>query len=143
MGVRDALKSREGVVLLVGLLLIVGVTAYLKLKPGGPEARDYVGRWAARDEVIELREDGTLGEVRLDGHSCLTGTARTDPLRAYQGTWQAGSVDDAGSGVFVTLRDSGHGADCRIYLQEVRGGRQVATLGGEPRGSEQRAFTRA
>ncbi|WP_406206056.1 hypothetical protein OH807_32050 [Kitasatospora sp. NBC_01560] len=139
---RDFLKSREGVVLVVGLLLIVGGTAYLKLRPG-PEVRDYVGRWAARDEVIELREGGGLGEVRLDGYFCLKApVAAADPLGEYQGTWKAGSVDDAGPGVFVTLRNYDDGKDCQIFLQEERKG-QVDGLGAQPRGSAERWFARA
>ncbi|MFF7991978.1 hypothetical protein ACFZDG_19555 [Kitasatospora xanthocidica] len=140
---KDFLKSREGVVLVAGLLLIIGVTGYLKLRPGGPEAKDYVGRWSARDEVIELREDGTLGEVRLDGYFCLKApVAAADPLGEYQGTWKAGSVDDAGPGVFVTLRNYNGGHDCQIFLQEERKG-QVTGLGAQPRGSEQRWFSKA
>ncbi|WP_406206073.1 hypothetical protein OH807_32080 [Kitasatospora sp. NBC_01560] len=143
MAVKDFLKSREGVVLVVGLLLIVGVTTYVKLRPGGPEAKDYVGRWAARDEVIELREDGRLGEVRLDGYFCSkVPVAAADPLGEYQGTWKVGSVDDAGPGVFVTLRGYDEGRDCQIFLEEQRKG-QVARLGAQPRGSEQRWFSKA
>ncbi|MGW7448458.1 hypothetical protein [Kitasatospora sp. NPDC054795] len=136
-------RSREGVVLVVGLVLIVGVTAYPKLRPGGPEAKDYMGRWVARDEVIELREDGTLGDVRLDGYFCLKApVASTEPLGEYRGTWRIGSVDDAGSGVFVTLRNYNPGQDCQIYLQEERKG-QVIALGAQPRGDEDRVFARA
>ncbi|MFE7595395.1 hypothetical protein ACFU6K_38955, partial [Kitasatospora sp. NPDC057512] len=141
--VRGFPKSREGVVLLAGLLLIVGVTGYLKLRPGGPEAKDYVGRWVARDEVIELREGGTLGEVRLDGYFCLKESAASgDPLGEYRGSWKIGSVDDAGSGVFVTLRNYSRGQDCQIYLQEERNG-QVTALGARPRGNVDRTFVRA
>ncbi|MET8540595.1 hypothetical protein ABZW03_08055 [Kitasatospora sp. NPDC004799] len=142
MGVWGALKSREGLVLLVGLLVIVGVTGYLKLRPGGPEAKDYVGRWAARDEVIELRGDGTLGEVRLDGYFCLKApVVAADPLGEYRGTWKIGSVDDGGAGVFVTLRNYNRGQDCQIHLQEHRNG-QVTALFAQPRGDEQRRFSR-
>ncbi|WP_406206078.1 hypothetical protein OH807_32090 [Kitasatospora sp. NBC_01560] len=142
MRVKDFLRSREGVVLVVGLLLIVGVTTYVKLRPG-PAAKDYVGRWAARDEVIELREGGSLGEVRLDGYFCSkVPVVAADPLGEYQGTWKAGSVDDAGPGVFVTLRGYNVGRDCQIFLQEQRKG-QVAGLGAQPRGSEDRWFSKA
>ncbi|MEU3574333.1 hypothetical protein AB0E96_38905 [Kitasatospora sp. NPDC036755] len=143
MAVRDFLKSREGMVLLAGLLLIVGVTGYLKLRPGGSETKDYVGRWVARDEVIELREDGTLGEVRLDGYFCRKEpVASPGPLGEYQGSWKTGSVDDAGSGVFVTLRNYERGQDCQIYLQEGRKGKTFA-LGAQPRGDAERSFMRA
>ncbi|MFD0407974.1 hypothetical protein [Kitasatospora sp. NPDC127116] len=135
-------RSREGVVLVVGLVLIAGATGYLKLRPGGPEAKDYVGRWVARDEVIELREGGALGEVRLDGYFCLKEpVAGAEPLGEYQGTWKIGSVDDAGTGVFVTLRSYDRGRDCQIYLQEEHNG-QVAALAAQSRGSEQRSFSR-
>ncbi|MFD4398685.1 hypothetical protein [Kitasatospora sp. NPDC058478] len=137
------LKSREGVVLLVGVLLIAGLAGYLKVRSGGPDPKDYVGRWASRDEVIELREGGRLGEVRLDGYFCAKDpVGQGAALGEYQGSWRAGSVDDAGSGVFVVLRDYYSGGDCEIYLQEERKG-AVVSLGGQPRGSAQRVFSRA
>ncbi|MGW7580646.1 hypothetical protein ACWGKU_05800 [Kitasatospora sp. NPDC054768] len=130
-------------VLVVGLVLIAGATGYLKLRPGGPEVKDYVGRWAARDEVIELRENGALGEVRLDGYFCLKEPVVGDgPLGEFQGTWKAESVDDDGAGVFVTLRNYNRGQDCQIFLQE-QGKGPVTTMSAQSRGSEQRWFSRA
>ncbi|GGR06873.1 hypothetical protein [Kitasatospora griseola] len=144
MAVRIVMGSKLWIPYLAALAVATAVVVWTQSAgDAGPKASpQLVGRWSVGEERIELRADGSLGDVRILPSLCGGEPSPSASPRSLGGSWKDEGVGDYERIVLITFDDfHGPGRSCQVPFSHMtdESGKKLVPHVGDAR---QRGFRR-